>query len=562
MSHELGDKGREDFLSEAQEVIDRLSRDLLLLDATTRVGPVDADLVNSVFRGVHTLKGLCGMFNATHLTALSHELENTLDELRLGKTNLTPELLDQLFRAIEIYNRLLAVSRTMGADEPDEELEAFLRDLRRIGGPASVSSSGGTVYDLDANLLAVLTEYEEHRLRSSVDSGLRLYRIRVAFQLVTIDEQLEAIKGQLKPYGEILTYLPTGGAVSADSIELEILLASGFEVEKLQQALSSVGGTVEEMPKIRVASGASPTGSPSLDSQALADAVPSRGGPSVSLPTRMTLSPQEKILKTVYSVAKPEIRAEATLRSVAQTVRVDIARLDQLMNLVGELAIVRGGLERVVEQIRSEPSLRSLARDLGRLHHGFERHLASMQAAILEVRMVPLGQVFEKLARVARQASREVHKEVNLVITGAETEVDKLIGEELSDPLMHIIRNALDHGIEDGDARERVGKPRTGTIALNAYAKGNQVVVEVEDDGAGIDADELVRSAVGHGLLTAEEANELTDRDRVELVFLPGLSTRSEPGRLSGRGVGMDVVKTNIGRLGGVVDVQSEKGIG
>ncbi|HOT12896.1 MAG TPA: Hpt domain-containing protein, partial [Polyangiaceae bacterium] len=140
MSHELGDKGREDFLSEAQEVIDRLSRDLLLLDATTRVGPVDADLVNSVFRGVHTLKGLCGMFNATHLTALSHELENTLDELRLGKTNLTPELLDQLFRAIEIYNRLLAVSRTMGADEPDEELEAFLRDLRRIGGPASVSS--------------------------------------------------------------------------------------------------------------------------------------------------------------------------------------------------------------------------------------------------------------------------------------------------------------------------------------------------------------------------------------------------------------------------------------
>ncbi|HPB98404.1 MAG TPA: Hpt domain-containing protein, partial [Polyangiaceae bacterium] len=336
MSHELGDKGREDFLSEAQEVIDRLSRDLLLLDATTRVGPVDADLVNSVFRGVHTLKGLCGMFNATHLTALSHELENTLDELRLGKTNLTPELLDQLFRAIEIYNRLLAVSRTMGADEPDEELEAFLRDLRRIGGPASVSSSGGTVYDLDANLLAVLTEYEEHRLRSSVDSGLRLYRIRVAFQLVTIDEQLEAIKGQLKPYGEILTYLPTGGAVSADSIELEILLASGFEVEKLQQALSSVGGTVEEMPKIRVASGASPTGSPSLDSQALADAVPSRGGPSVSLPTRMTLSPQEKILKTVYSVAKPEIRAEATLRSVAQTVRVDIARLDQLMNLVGE----------------------------------------------------------------------------------------------------------------------------------------------------------------------------------------------------------------------------------
>ena len=232
------------------------------------------------------------------------------------------------------------------------------------------------------------------------------------------------------------------------------------------------------------------------------------------------------------------------------------------MNLLGELAIVRGGLERVVDQVRSEPALRQLARDLGRLHHGFDRHLAAMQTAILEVRMVPLGQVFEKLARVARQASREVNKEVNLVITGAETEVDKLIGEELSDPLMHMIRNALDHGIEDGADRERVGKPKAGTIALNAYQKGNQVVVEVEDDGAGIDPHRLVRVAVNAGALSKEEASELSEREQLALIFLPGISTRSEAGNLSGRGVGMDVVKTNIGRLGGVVDVHSELGIG
>lgn len=206
--------------------------------------------------------------------------------------------------------------------------------------------------------------------------------------------------------------------------------------------------------------------------------------------------------------------------------------------------------------------MRQLARDLGRLHHGFERHLASMQTAILEVRMVPLGQVFEKLARVARQASREVNKEVNLVITGAETEVDKLIGEELSDPLMHMIRNALDHGIEDGQVRERVGKPKAGTIALNAYQKGNQVVVEVEDDGGGIDDGRLVQAVVAQGLLQEEEARELGVRDRLALLFLPGISTRAEAGKISGRGVGMDVVKTNIGRLGGVVDVHSDVGIG
>ena len=566
MGNELGDKAREEFLSEAQEVIDRLSRDLLLLDATTRLGPADPDLINGVFRGVHTLKGLCGLFNATRLTALSHELENTLDDLRLGRLDLTPELLDQLFRAVEIYNRLLAASKEGGVDEPDEELESFVRELRRIGGATSVSMSQAIAYDLDASMLAVLTEYEEHRLRSAVESGMRLYRVRVAFQLATIDDQLESLKVQLKPFGEILTYLPTGGAVAADSIELEILLASGHEVGHLQKALS--GGVIEEMPRIQGTTGAPSTGAPPPDSlapPALAGnrvAIPSAGMPSIPLPTRLTLAPHPGTAKATRPVKAAAARADATLRSVAQTVRVDIGRLDHLMNLVGELAIVRGGLERVLEQVRSEPSLRQLARDLGRLHHGFDRHLASMQTAILEVRMVPLGQVFEKLARVARQASREVQKEVNLVITGAETEVDKLIGEELSDPLMHMIRNALDHGIENGDARERVGKPRTGTIALNAYQKGNQVVVEVEDDGAGIHVKRLVRAAVDQGLLTMDEARELTERERLALIFLPGLSTRSEPGSLSGRGVGMDVVKTNIGRLGGVVDVQSELGIG
>ncbi len=560
MGNELGDKAREEFLSEAQEVIDRLSRDLLLLDATTRLGPADPDLINGVFRGVHTLKGLCGLFNATRLTALSHELENTLDDLRLGRLDLTPELLDQLFRAVEIYNRLLAASKEGGVDEPDEELEGFLRELRRVGGPTSVSTSQAIAYDLDASMLAVLTEYEEHRLRSAVEGGMRLYRVRVAFQLATIDDQLESLKIQLKPFGEILTYLPTGGAVAADSIELEILLASGHEVGQLQKALSASGGAVEEMPRIQ---GTTSTGAPPPDSLVPPAPAANRVAmPSIQLPTRLTLAPHPGTAKATRPVKAAGARADATLRSVAQTVRVDIGRLDHLMNLVGELAIVRGGLERVLEQVRAEPSLRQLARDLGRLHHGFDRHLASMQTAILEVRMVPLGQVFEKLARVARQASREVQKEVNLVITGAETEVDKLIGEELSDPLMHMIRNALDHGIEDGDARERVGKPRTGTIALNAYQKGNQVVVEVEDDGAGINVKRLVRAAVEQGLLTTEDAHELTERERLALIFLPGLSTRSEPGSLSGRGVGMDVVKTNIGRLGGVVDVQSELGIG
>jgi two-component system chemotaxis sensor kinase CheA len=251
-----------------------------------------------------------------------------------------------------------------------------------------------------------------------------------------------------------------------------------------------------------------------------------------------------------------------TIRSVAQTVRVDIHKLDRLMNIVGELSIVRTTLARLVERLRSEHVERELAADVQRLQRTFERHLGAMQQGILEVRMVPLGQVFDKLARVVRQISRDADKLVNLVITGAETEVDKLIVEELSDPLMHMMRNAIDHGIEPRGERERVGKPAVGTIALNAFQKGNHVVLEIEDDGHGIDTKSLVEAAVRRGLLAPDEARLISRQETLNLVFLPGLSTKSDVSEISGRGVGMDVVKTNISKLGGVIDLQSEDGIG
>jgi two-component system chemotaxis sensor kinase CheA len=232
------------------------------------------------------------------------------------------------------------------------------------------------------------------------------------------------------------------------------------------------------------------------------------------------------------------------------------------MNIVGELAIVCTSLGRVVEQLRATRAQRELAADLHRLQRSFDRHLDSMRHGILEVRMVPLGQVFDKLARVVRQISREADKMVNLVITGAETEVDKLIVEELSDPLMHMMRNAIDHGIESRTERQAVGKPAVGTIALNAFQKGNHVVIEIEDDGKGIRTDRLVEAAIARGLITADVARVMGRREILNFVFVPGLTTRTEVSALSGRGVGMDVVKTNISKLGGVIDLQSELGIG
>jgi two-component system chemotaxis sensor kinase CheA len=555
---ESGDRARDEFLSEAQEIVEGLGRDLLALDEGVRAGRVDPGLVNDVFRAVHTLKGLAGLFGASRMSSLSHELEELLDHLRLGRVELTPSVLDLLFRSVSLYGKILQAEKE-GNDNPIPEVDDLIRDLHSgTGGSASASPVGQ--YELDPSLLAVLTEYEEHRLRTNIAQGLRLFRLRVQFQLATIDQALDDLKITAKPHGEIITYLPTGAGADADSIELDILMASALGVEELRAALVGRGVDIEEIAR-RAAGGApSSTGQIAAVATPRAPPLPSIAPPGDDVSARPPSMPVEKIPPS--SPGMKIAQDLGTIRSVAQTVRVDIHKLDRLMNIVGELSIVRTSLARIVERLRAQHVERELAADVQRLQRTFDRHLGAMQQGILEVRMVPLGQVFDKLARVVRQISRDADKLVNLVITGAETEVDKLIVEELSDPLMHMMRNAIDHGIETRAEREAVGKPAVGTIALNAFQKGNHVVIEIEDDGHGIHAASLVDAAVRRGVVGAEEARGLTRSEVLNLVFVPGLSTKNDVSEISGRGVGMDVVKTNIAKLGGVIDLQSDEGIG
>src|SRR3984957_13358479 len=243
------DKAREDFFSEAQELVDGLSRDLLILDERSRVGKSDPELVNDVFRAVHTLKGLAGLFGAARMSAISHELEDVLDDLRLGRIELTTRVLDLLFQSVELYGLLLNAEKGH-APEPSNEVDAMLVALseaahQRAGGAASPLAQ----YDLDANVLGVLTEYEEHRLRTNVQAGLSLYRIRVQFSLATIDSALDDLKAKARPHGEIITYLPTGGAGDIDTIELEILIASRADVLTLRGAISGLNVSIEEAAK-------------------------------------------------------------------------------------------------------------------------------------------------------------------------------------------------------------------------------------------------------------------------------------------------------------------------
>ncbi len=594
-----GDKAREEFFSEAQEIVDGLSRDLLALDDVCRRGGSDAELVNDVFRAVHTLKGLSGLFGAAMMSGLSHELENLLDDLRLGRIELTPQVLDLLFQSVELYGRILTAAKGDGP-EPAAEVKALLAALGQVA--QQKGGGGGSVvaqYELDPGLLGVLTEYEEHRLRTNLQAGLSLYRMRVQFQLATIDSALDELKAKTRPHGEIITFLPTGEGGDAESVELEILVASREGLSVLGAAVAAPNVTIEEVRRREAAppvkesmrpprptvsdipppmpSFAPPTaigiGEPiTVETDDYAEGTRTSRPPANAGQTGIPGPGPHSFQPPPLSPSQPpgaaqqgpreQHQRELTLRSVTQTVRVDIRKLDHLMNIVGELAIVRSAVSRLTERVRLDGEMRDLATSLTRLHRSFERHLAQMQNGILEVRMVPLGQVFDKLARIVRQISREHDKQVNLVVTGAETEIDKLIVEELSDPLMHMIRNAIDHGIEDRDERMRVQKPPVGTIALNAFQKGNHVVIEVEDDGKGMDPAVILTAALKRGLVTEAEAREMSTKDVLALVFQPGFTTKEEATSLSGRGVGMDIVQTNIAKLGGVVDITSEVGIG
>ncbi|MBX3274083.1 MAG: chemotaxis protein CheA [Sandaracinaceae bacterium] len=534
---------RAEFIAEAQEIIELLSRDLLVLDHGQKEGHPDPDLINSVFRGVHTLKGIAGMFGFYDLGEVAHGLEDLLDQLRLGRVELSQEVLDVLFEGVEVLQRLLASA----PDAPRPDLGAFHRRIQsQLGGPAPPPPDLAA-FGLDTGVLSVLTEYEEHRLRTNIDQGVPLYRLRVRYALSSIDTDLEDLKSRAKPIAEIITYLPSMDGGDDDSIELEVLFASRATVRELRNALA--------LPD-------------EAELEAVAKVAPSATiPPPARAPTQQPASPPTRFPPPPSGLAPPapghDGGADAlSLRAVAKTVRVDIGKLDHLMNVVGELGIVKSSVGKVLDRLRGVPELRALAAELHRIHRGFERHLDDLQDGILDVRMVPLGQTFDRLARAVRQVAREHGKEVRLAVSGADTEVDKLIVEELTDPLLHLIRNAIDHGIETPDERERLGKSRVGTLALNAYQKGNHVVIEIEDDGAGMDEERIVSSAVARGAITAEGGAELARSDKLALIFLAGVSTAEHVSDLSGRGVGMDVVKTHIARLGGVVDVHSQPAVG
>jgi two-component system, chemotaxis family, sensor kinase CheA len=455
MSDELFD--REEFISyfrdEAEELLQQIDADLLRLEELTSSGETDPEIVNSLFRALHTIKGSAGMLGFSEAQNLSHKLENLCDLLRKDKMPLSESSVDMLFAGRDLLTQLIAAA--IGTHAAPDGVEEYIQKLDRFT----------SIYEQTASILEEGTAEHERVDPAEVD----------AFEA-----------------------------------EVARLLA---EAEARQNIM--------ELPP---------------------DPHP----------------------------AKAEKKSEQKRASIHQTIRVDIERLDGLLNLVGELVINRTRISDIAATLDRLMNDRAagasagvagpLTKELADSSALLARTTNEIQESIMKVRMVPIGQVFDRFPRLVRDVAKARGKEVQLVISGADTELDKTIVDEVGEPLMHLLRNNVDHGIESPEERELLGKPRSGKIALNAYHEGNQIIIEVSDDGAGINLEKVRARAIKQGLISPED--RLTDRDIVELIFTPGFSTAEVVSDVSGRGVGMDVVKRNITRLKGVFDVDTVQGQG
>ena len=556
----------DDFISEAQDLLENMGRDLMQIDRTPEGTDTNPDTVNNLFRGMHTLKGLAGMFGVEHLSNLTHREETLLEEIRLGRIPLNRENLNLLFESIDLITGALGKVVPGGEIDDPVLVEALSRFTARLGlacgdndAQPAVSTPSRLSMDpmqlVGSEVLEVLTEYEEHRLKSNLKLGRPLFCVSMRFELDSIDVTLEDVRTRLRALGEIITYLPSSDDSDHEKLGIDIILVLTESPEALAAVLDGMEANIREVvPAASAASEPAPR-----NGERLQTIAPSPVSSPPAAPSSTGLSSVR--ISHVQSAPSGEETA-VSLRSATQTVRVDIKKLDHLMNVVGELAVVRAGIARMSDRVSRMVGRSDLTIEMDQLNRGLDRRLAALREGILEVRMVPLNQMFDRLARMVRKISIELAKEIHFVMSGADTEVDKLITEELSDPLMHLIRNAIDHGVEQPEIRGAAGKPDYGTVALTAYQKGSHVVIEVEDDGAGIDSNRLLDVSVRRGILDRDTADGMTPREILNLIFVPGVSTSRETTEISGRGVGMDIVKTNISSLGGVVEVQSELRIG
>ncbi|GAA8883019.1 chemotaxis histidine kinase/response regulator CheAY2 [Helicobacter pylori] len=509
----------EDFLIEAFEMNEQLDQDLVELEHN----PEDLDLLNRIFRVAHTIKGSSSFLNLNILTHLTHNMEDVLNRARKGEIKITPDIMDVVLRSIDLMKTLLVTIRDTGSDTnngKENEIEEAVKQLQAITSQNLEGAKEGTKEaPKKENQEEAKKENQENKAKAPTAESL-------ASDNPLADEP-------------DLDY----ANMSAEEVEAEIerLLNKRQEADKERRAQKKQ----EAKPKQEVA--------PKTE-------------------TSKTETSKTETSKTETSKApKTETKAKAKADTeenkapsigVEQTVRVDVRRLDHLMNLIGELVLGKNRLIRIYGDVEERYDGEKFLEELNQVVSSISAVTTDLQLAVMKTRMQPVGKVFNKFPRMVRDLSRELGKSIELIIEGEETELDKSIVEEIGDPLIHIIRNSCDHGIEPLEERRRLNKPETGKVQLSAYNEGNHIVIKISDDGKGLDPVMLKEKAIEKGVISERDAEGMSDREAFNLIFKPGFSTAKVVSNVSGRGVGMDVVKTNIEKLNGIIEIDSEVGVG
>lgn len=515
-----------EFAQEAEELIEVLHQNLQSIETLSDAAQVRPDTINAIFRAAHTLKGMAGMAGLSHVSRLSHHLEELLDDVRLGKRSLSEEMRDVLSDGTHLLHRMIEYALA-GKDEPasslfEERILSILQEKTKKRDPELLEG-----IDLDRSVLSLMTEYECHRLFETIKMNKTLFEVVATFKLESFDTDLSALSKKLQKRGEIITTLPGTDSVDEGKIGLCFLVGCTAGTKTLR--LRSKAGT--DQVRVRKLSAVKPR--------------------KRKAPLRSSELKSDKLSQSDVGSA---------VQSLTPTVRVDIEKLDGLLTLAGELVLSKTAISHISKELLAEMGFSGLSNDLLKASKILEKRINEFHERLLEVRMVPIGQIFDRLVRTVRKLSKDLNKEVNLLISGEETRMDKSMVEDLTGPLLHLISNALDHGMESREERIKAEKPEVGTIYLRARQKGHHVVIEVEDDGRGIDAESIYKKALLRGVVDPNK--EYTERDRINLLFLPGFSTRDQVTEISGRGVGLDVVAKYISRLSGLVNVETVRGQG
>lgn len=532
------------FIEESKEHLQSCNERLLDLEKN----PEDINIVNDIFRSAHTLKGMSATMGYEDLASLTHQMENVLDAIRNHKLSVTPEILDVVFQAVDDLEAMV-FSIADGGDGKRNVTEVVekLKLIEKGESPLQVQSQAeaAATTAAESTTSTFKSEYDEFEytvLEQSKEQGFEAYEITIALRedCLLKAARVYMVFEVLEKVGEVIKSTPPVDQLEEEQFDQEFTVS--IVSKENQEDLKKIIMKVSEVEKVEI------------NAISLGDIRNKQ--------ETTEASSEEESKKTVEATTNSDVPVETeqkkqtstTKQASNKTIRVNIERLDILLNLFEELVIDRGRLEQISNDLKNQELHETVER--------MSRITGDLQNIILNMRMVPVETVFNRFPRMVRQLARDLGKKVNLEIIGAETELDRTVIDEIGDPLVHLIRNALDHGLETPDVRKANGKHEEGTVVLKAFHSGNHVFIEIDDDGAGIKKQKVLEKAIKNGIINEQTASTLTDKEVFELIFASGFSTADKISDVSGRGVGLDVVKNTIESLGGAISIESREGKG